>query len=69
MKTEFFASGGDGDGTAERLVGSPPARRWLISLGMGGMRFRSCRLVAMSMTMRMTTGGSERTNPFDYLTM
>ena len=64
----------DGVGTAEHLVGFPPARRRPILFTRGRMRLRSCRLAAMSTTtttttVQMMTDYSERTNPLDYLTM
>jgi hypothetical protein len=63
----------NGVGTAEHLVGFPPACWRPILFARGRTRLRSCCLVAMLLMMttimvQMTTDGSEQTNPFDYLT-
>ncbi len=69
MKCNFVASGGDGDGAAERLVGSPPgppstdiirerrdAARMMLSSGNVGDND------GKTLRMTMMMGGSERTN-------
>ncbi len=57
-------SSGDGDGTAERLVGSPPGLSLAdIIHGRRDAARKRCRLAAMSTppttTVQMKTGGSE----------
>ncbi len=60
----------NGVGAAAHLVGLPPARWRTILFPRGRTQLGSCHLAAMLTTtrVRMTTDGSEQTNPFDYLT-
>ncbi len=62
----WLCSGGNSNGTAERLVGSPPGPSLAdIIRGRRDAARKRCRLAAMSttmmttMTVRMTTGGSK----------
>jgi hypothetical protein len=61
-------SGGNGDGDAERLVGSPPPMLLLADIFRGRREaaWKRCCLAAMStmtMMVQMMTGGSKRTYP------
>jgi hypothetical protein len=62
MEPEIVATGGDSDGTAECLVGSPPGPSLAdIIRGRRDAAQKRCRLAAMSTTttVQMTKGGSK----------